>query len=100
MAARRNAGDAPAEKVRPQEYADPSGWEVGKPAPANAYRALGDDYMTPTGPVVHEHPGGYARQIVAEGGMVTEGVKRELDAAADEEKAAPADASNDESAGA
>jgi hypothetical protein len=95
MAARK-----PAEKIQPQEYAEPGSWEVGKEAPADAYRALGDDYMTPTGPVVHEHPGGYARQIVAKGGVVTEGVKRELAEAADEEKTDKADSTSDESAGA
>jgi hypothetical protein len=68
--------------VRTQEYAAGEGWEVGQTAPADAFRAL-DSAGTgePTGPVVHEHPGGYARQIVAKGGLVTEGVKRELDAA-------------------
>ncbi|MGW2379303.1 hypothetical protein [Streptomyces sp. NPDC001658] len=68
--------------VRTQEYAAGEGWEVGQRAPSDAFRAL-DSAGTgePTGPVVHKHPGGYARQIVAKGGLVTEGVKRELDAA-------------------
>ena len=68
--------------VRTQEYAAGQGWEVGQTAPEDAFRAL-DAAGTgePTGPVVHEHPGGYARQIVAQDGLVTEGVKRELDAA-------------------
>lgn len=97
MAARK-----PVEKIQPQEYAEPGTWEVGRPAPADAFRALaGEDHATPTGPVVHEHPGGYARQIVVKGGLVTEGVKRELDAAADAEKGdADADAPTGESAGA
>ncbi|GGQ48778.1 hypothetical protein [Streptomyces asoensis] len=91
MAARKPA-DTPAETetpeqpnaavVRTREYAAREGWDVGQAAPADAFRAL-DPSGTgePTGPVVHEHPGGYARQIVAKGGLVTEGVKRELDAA-------------------
>jgi hypothetical protein len=72
----------PAEKVAPQEYAAGQGWDVGQTAPEDAFRAL-DAAGTgePVGPVVHEHPGGYARQIVAKGGLVTDGVKRELDAA-------------------
>lgn len=90
MAARKPAADAaeieapeqpnPA-VVRTREYAAGDGWEVGQRAPQDAFRAL-DAAGTgePTGPVVHEHPGGYARQIVAKGGLVTEGVKRELDA--------------------
>ena len=68
--------------VRTQEYDAGVGWGVGQRAPEDAFRAL-DAAGTgePTGPVVNEHPGGYARQIVAKGGLVTEGVKRELDAA-------------------
>jgi hypothetical protein len=68
--------------VRTQEYAGGEGWEVGQIAPSDAYRAL-DAAGTgePTGPVVHSHPGGYARQIVAKGQQITAGVKRELDAA-------------------
>lgn len=79
--------EAPAEQpnaavVRTQEYAAGDGWEVGQTAPSDAFRAL-DSAGTgePTGPVVYEHPGGYARQIVAKGQVVTDGVKRELDAA-------------------
>src|SRR3954451_24407662 len=73
---------APAATVRTQEYAAGQGWEVGQTAPADAFRALDSAGSgEPTGPVVHEHPGGYARQIVAKGGVVTDGVKRELDAA-------------------
>ena len=68
--------------VRTQEYAGGEGWQVGQTAPSDAFRAL-DAAGTgePTGPVVHSHPGGYARQIVAKGQVVTEGVRRELDAA-------------------
>lgn len=74
--------DKPAATVRTQEYAAGTGWEVGQTAPEDAFRALdGDGYSTVVGPVVHEHPGGYARQIVAKGGLVTAGVRRELDAA-------------------
>lgn len=73
---------APAATVRTQEYAAGQGWEVGQTAPADAFRALDSAGSgEQVGPVVHEHPGGYARQIVAKGGLVTEGVKRELDAA-------------------
>lgn len=72
----------PAAKVETQEYAAGQGWDVGDTAPADAYRALDSSGSgEPTGPVVHEHPGGFARQIVAKGGLITEGVKRELDAA-------------------
>lgn len=68
--------------IRTQEYAAGTGWEVGQTAPSDAYRALDDNGTgAPVGPVVHEHPGGYARQIVAKGALVTDGVKRELDAA-------------------
>ncbi|MFF8467914.1 hypothetical protein [Streptomyces griseus] len=84
MAARSNKQEeaAPAATVRTQEYGAGTGWDVGQAAPEDAYRAL-DAAGTggPTGPVVHKHPGGYARQIVAKGGLVTEGVKHELDAA-------------------
>jgi hypothetical protein len=87
MAARKPSTDTPDEQpnaavVQPKQYAAGEGWEVGQTAPENAFRAL-DTAGTgePTGPVVHKHPGGYARQIVAKGGLVTAGVKRELDAA-------------------
>ncbi|MGI3198437.1 hypothetical protein ACRJ4B_16105 [Streptomyces sp. GTA36] len=72
--------------IRTQEYDAGTGWEVGQTAPEDAYRAL-DAAGTgqPTGPVVHAHPGGYARQIVAKGALITEGVKRELDAAESEQ---------------
>ncbi|WNI15571.1 hypothetical protein [Actinacidiphila sp. ITFR-21] len=72
----------PPATVRPQEYAAGAGWDVGQTAPEDAFRALDTaDFATPTGPVVHRHPGGYARQIVAKGAVITEGVRRELDAA-------------------
>ncbi|MFJ4918138.1 hypothetical protein [Streptomyces sp. NPDC088726] len=72
--------------VRPQEYDAGTGWDVGQLAPKDAFRALdGDGYSTPVGPVVHEHPGGHARQIVVKGGLITAGVKRELDAAESDE---------------
>ena len=78
---------APAATVRPQEYDAGTGWDVGQLAPEDAFRALDTaDFATPTGPVVHEHPGGYARQVVAKGGLITEGVKRELDAAEQSEQ--------------
>lgn len=75
--------------VSTREYAGGEGWQVGQTAPSDAFRAL-DAAGTgePTGPVVHSHPGGYARQIVAKGAVVTEGVRRELDAAEAEEPAA------------
>lgn len=94
MAARSSKSNEPetteeqpnAAVVRTQEYAAGEGWEVGQTAPADAFRAL-DSAGTgePTGPVVHKHPGGYARQIVTKGQVVTEGVKRELDAAESEQ---------------
>ncbi|MEU7431084.1 hypothetical protein AB0B07_09535 [Streptomyces sioyaensis] len=85
--AARSKPDSPDEQptpatVRTQEYAAGTGWDVGQTAPDDAYRALdaaGTGELT--GPVLHSHPGGYARQIVAKGGLITEGVKRELDAA-------------------
>ncbi|MFJ5802683.1 hypothetical protein [Streptomyces decoyicus] len=85
MATRSKPGtpdeQAPA-AVRTQEYAAGTGWDVGQSAPSDAYRALDSAGSgEPVGPVVHSHPGGYARQIVAKGGLVTEGVKRDLDAA-------------------
>ncbi|MFI6639954.1 hypothetical protein [Streptomyces sp. NPDC050504] len=84
MAARKSTDpeQAPAATVRTQEYDGGTGWQVGQRAPQDAYRAL-DAAGTgeSTGPVVHQHPGGYARQIVAAGGLVTDGVRRELDAA-------------------
>jgi hypothetical protein len=80
MAARKTT--EPQATVRTQEYGAGVGWDIGQTAPDNAYRTL-DAAGTggPTGPVVHTHPGGYARQIVAKGGLITEGVKRELDTA-------------------
>ncbi|WP_228181342.1 hypothetical protein [Streptomyces anulatus] len=84
MAARSSKPEesAPAATVRPQEYSAGTGWDVGQTAPEDAFRALGGEGMTtPVGPVVHEHPGGYARQVVTKGGLVTDGVRRELDAA-------------------
>jgi hypothetical protein len=54
------------------------GWKDGEPAPADAYRALDDDRRTPVGPVLDEHPGGYARRIVAEGEPVTADILSEL----------------------
>ncbi|WP_098892266.1 hypothetical protein [Streptomyces sp. or3] len=82
MAARNKPEEAPAATVRPQEYTAGTGWDVGQTAPEDAYRAL-DTAGTggPTGPVVHTHPGGYARQIVTKGALVTAGVRRELDEA-------------------
>ncbi|MFE3004240.1 MULTISPECIES: hypothetical protein [unclassified Streptomyces] len=86
MAARTSKDPAeqtpPAAMVRTQEYSAGTGWEIGQTAPEDAYRALdGDGHNTPTGPVVSSHPGGYARLIVAKGAQVTDGVRRELDAA-------------------
>lgn len=87
MAARKTAGadETPeqpnAAVVSTRQYAGGQGWDVGQNAPDDAYRAL-DTAGTgePVGPVLHTHPGGYARQIVAKGGLITEGVKRELEA--------------------
>ena len=68
--------------ISTREYSAGEGWQVGQTASSDAFRAL-DAAGTgePTGPVVHSHPGGYARQIVAKGQVITEGVRRELDAA-------------------
>ena len=87
MAARKSSAEqpeqaAPAATIRTQEYDGGTGWDVGQRAPEDAFRALAEDGSgAVTGPIVHKHPGGYARQIVAKGGLVTAGVKRELDAA-------------------
>lgn len=79
MAARM---EKPQATVRPQEYAAGTGWEIGQTAPEDAFRALGGDgYAAPVGPVVSAHPGGFARLIVVKGAVVTEGARRELDAA-------------------
>lgn len=90
MAARKPAADEAAETpdeqpnaavVSTRQYSGGAGWEVGQAAPDDAYRALGgEDHATPVGPVVHAHPGGYARLIAAKGATITEGVKRDLDA--------------------
>jgi hypothetical protein len=87
MAARKTeAAEEPQATVRTQEYAAGTGWQVGETAPEDAFRALDTkDFATPVGAVVHEHPGGYARQIVAKGGLITEGVRRDLDAAESEQ---------------
>lgn len=83
MAARKTEDTQPNPAVvRTQEYAAGTGWEVGQRAPEDAFRVLDDQGAgSVTGPVVHTHPGGHARQIVAKGGLVTAGVRRELDAA-------------------
>lgn len=87
MAARKSTGadepdQAPAATIRTQQYDGGVGWEVGQRAPEDAFRKLAEDGSGGvTGPVVHTHPGGFARQIVAKGGLVTDGVKRELEAA-------------------
>lgn len=91
MAARKDTepqaeGAAPAATVRTQEYSAGIGWDVGQTAPDDAFRALdADGHNVPVGPVVHTHPGGYARQIVAKGALITDGVRRELDAAETEQ---------------
>ncbi|MFF2228611.1 hypothetical protein ACFVV7_35420 [Streptomyces globisporus] len=73
---------APAATVRTQEYDAGVGWEIGQRAPEDAFRALdGAGSGGVTGPVVHTHPGGYARQIAVKGQTITAGARRELDAA-------------------
>ncbi|MFJ8144682.1 hypothetical protein ACIQ6R_06355 [Streptomyces sp. NPDC096048] len=68
--------------ISTREYDAGEGWQVGQKAPADAYRALSDNGSGQvTGPVLDHHPGGYARQIITKGAVVTEGVRRELDAA-------------------
>lgn len=72
--------------VAPRQYQGGSGWAVGQNAPEDAYRALGgEDHATPVGPVVHTHPGGFARLIAAKGGLITDGVKRELESGKSEQ---------------
>ncbi|MFD7410148.1 hypothetical protein [Kitasatospora purpeofusca] len=56
------------------------GFEVGRPAPTDAYQSLHSDGGV-TGPAVTTHPGGGAVQIVTAGTTVTEGVMRALTAA-------------------
>lgn len=86
MAARKPAADAADEQpnaavVSTREYAGGAGWDIGQAAPEDAYRALDSAGSgEQVGPVLHTHPGGHARQIVAKGGLITEGVKRELEA--------------------
>ncbi|MFJ5675032.1 hypothetical protein [Streptomyces sp. NPDC093097] len=77
MAARKTTDDRPQATVQTQQYAAGTGWEVGQAAPSDAFRAL-DDQAAPYGPVVHTHPGGHARLIVAKGATVTESAAREL----------------------
>jgi hypothetical protein len=72
------------------------GWKEGEPAPADAFRALGEDNVTPEGPVLHKHPGGYARQIVAEGETVTAEALAELRSAPAAEDGEPAAAESTE----
>ncbi|MGY1500808.1 hypothetical protein ACW4TU_30225 [Streptomyces sp. QTS52] len=85
MAAARKPADA-GEPTNPavvstREYSGGTGWDVGQSAPDDAFRALDSAGSgEQVGPVVHTHPGGYARQIVAKGGLITAGVKRELEA--------------------
>lgn len=54
------------------------GWKEGEPAPADVFRALGDDNRTPVGPVVETRPGRYARLVVAKGQTVTADTLTEL----------------------
>ncbi|MFJ6319702.1 hypothetical protein ACIQJW_26830 [Streptomyces californicus] len=83
----QDTGAAPAATVRTQEYDAGVGWEIGQTAPEDAFRAL-DDAGTGgvTGPVVHTHPGGYARQITVKGQVISAGARRELDAAEAEQR--------------
>lgn len=70
----------PAKKTA--EQIDLDRWEVGRPSPTDAYRALTRDGEL-TGPAVATHPGGGALQICVAGTTVTEGVLRHIAAAAD-----------------
>lgn len=56
------------------------GFEVGRPAPTDAYQALHSDGGV-TGPAYTTHPGGGAVQHCVAGSTVTEGVMRALTAA-------------------
>jgi hypothetical protein len=85
MAARKTADAADeqpnAAVVSTREYAGGTGWDVGQAAPEEALRAYAKDGSGElVGPVLHTHPGGSAYQIVAKGGQITEGVKRQLEA--------------------
>jgi hypothetical protein len=87
MATRKPEESTEQAAVRPRQYAAGTGWDVGQSAPSDAYRSL-DDASAPVGPVVYDHPGGRAVQIVVAGGLITEGVARALtaaDAPSDEE---------------
>jgi hypothetical protein len=75
------------------------GWKDGQPAPAAAYRALDTDRRTPAGPVLDEHPGGYARLIVAEGEPVTADILAELRGAPAPDGDEQPDTSTDETKG-
>lgn len=65
----------------PQQV-DAARFEIGRPAPTDAYRTLHPDGGL-TGPAVTTHPGGGAVQICLAGSTVTDGVMRALAAAAD-----------------
>ncbi|MFD0408621.1 hypothetical protein [Kitasatospora sp. NPDC127116] len=56
------------------------GFEVGRPAPTDAYQALHTDGGV-TGPAYTTHPGGGAVQHCVAGATVTDGVMRALTAA-------------------
>ncbi|MGW1174557.1 hypothetical protein ACWD4P_12655 [Kitasatospora sp. NPDC002543] len=56
------------------------GFEVGRPAPTDAYQALHPDGGL-TGPAYTTHPGGGAVQHCVAGSTVTDGVMRALTAA-------------------
>ncbi len=74
---------APAEPSEPAEVpAGPElvslvGFEVGRPAPSDVFRALDRDGQL-DGPAVATHPGGGAIQIVVAGATVTDGVIRAI----------------------
>ncbi|WP_330349270.1 hypothetical protein [Streptomyces sp. NBC_00582] len=93
MVTRKKADDTADEQpnaavVSTRQYAGGEGWAVGQQAPADVFRALDSAGSgEQVGPALHEHPGGYARLIVAKGGLITEGVKKELDAAEADESA-------------
>ncbi|WP_073815040.1 hypothetical protein [Kitasatospora sp. CB01950] len=71
-----------AAKTTGPQRVDTDRFEVGRPAPTDAYRALHSDGGC-TGPAYTTHPGGGAIQICVAGATVTEGVARALAAAVD-----------------
>jgi hypothetical protein len=70
---RSNAPDARSAFVMPQRYADPGeGWEVGKRAPSDQYKAVDPSNGQPTGKAQSEPVDGYGVQLAVKGDTVTQ----------------------------